>query len=185
MARCCSITCRVVVPDSPAVRAALDVWLGIQVRRELGWRGWYDASSHVLDGGIMAWCSDPSKAAVQGVLVDLPGKACAALGDKLIPFAEWALNVGHAAHADFAIDDRSGHVTLARIRAAEAAGGIVKLSPLKPLHVTNGADGADGWTVYFGSRSSDACIRIYDKAKQQKACRAVGACRAGSQRRIL
>jgi len=85
---------RATLPDDPETRAALAEWVGPAQVRAQGWRGWYDSSATVLDGGLIAWCRDPERAEVQGLLVDLPGRACACLGERLVPFlagaARWA-----------------------------------------------------------------------------------------------
>lgn len=155
---------RVVLPDEPGMLERIRAWVGVFTARGFGWRGWYDRSWMVLDGGIVARCSNKERAAVEGILVDLPGRACAALGDKLIPFLEWSLSNGKVTRADYAIDDHEGLVTLERITNANDNDCIVtrwtKMSCIKNM---KGA----GWTVYVGSRNGETMLRVYDKAAEQ------------------
>lgn len=159
---------RVRLPDDITTWAELRSWLGVMTDRGFGWRGWYDVSYSVLDGGIVARCTDPARAEVEGVLVDLPGRACACLGDRLTDFLRFCCRLGRVTRADWAIDDRAGRLTLDRIRQADASGGIVSRwhSPLS--FVERRYRGVlKGWTVYIGQRSCEAFVRIYDKAAEQ------------------
>jgi len=160
---------RVRLDDTPATWLALRDWLGETTPRAGGWRGWYDGSSQVLDGGILAWCSHRERAAIEGILVDLPGAACAALGDRLLAFLAWSLEHGRVARADFALDDRDGHLTKERILEAEETGGLVSRWQGLTLIERRKRGQSDGWTVYIGSRQSEASLRIYDKAAEQRA----------------
>lgn len=157
---------RVRLPDDAETWLGLEV-LGPQVRRGSGWHGWYDQSALVAEGGIIAWCRDRARAEVWGVLVDLPGRACAALGAQLLPFLDWSLERGKVTRADFAIDDRRGLLTRERILEAEAQGLMV--SRWRGLTILEQRERGEvkGWTVYLGSRNSEALIRIYDKAGEQ------------------
>lgn len=157
---------RVTVRDCPAVRATVREFLGAWHDRGRGWRGWYDQSWDVLDGGIIAACSDPERAKVQGLLVDLPGRACACLGDDLPVFFLWATEHGHICRADYAIDDRAGRLTRERVLDAERSGGLVsRWQGFRHITDHRGGD-LCGWTFYLGSRDGDAMVRIYDKAGQ-------------------
>lgn len=157
---------RVRLPDDRETWAALASWLGPMVGRGCGWRGWYSDSAHVLDGGLVAWCQGPRRE-VWGVLVDLPGRACAALGDKLLPFLRWALeHGGHVTRADFAFDDRSGLLTFERVVGGLRAGAVV--STWEQRNVIENLGKGGGWTVYLGNRASAAMLRIYDKAAEQR-----------------
>ena len=161
---------RVRFEDTRDVWQGLDDWLGKRSARAGGWRGWYDRSAAVLDGGIIAWCTDDVAKERQGVLVDLPGRACASLGESLVPFFMWALDNGRASRVDWAIDDRSGLLTLDAIKASREAGGLVsrwQSFDLVENYKTSGGP-CLGWTVYMGSRSSEAFCRIYDKAGEQR-----------------
>ena len=154
--------------DSPEVWRGLSDWLGEMTTRAHGWRAWYDKSAHVLDGGIIASCSDPERAEVEGVLVDLPGKACACLGDKLVGFMRWCLAHGKATRVDYAIDDHRDRITLDRIREAEASGGLVTRWQGMNVIENRRRGELTGWTVYLGSRSSQGFMRFYDKAGEQR-----------------
>lgn len=157
---------RAVLPDTPATWSALDRWLGVRVGRGRGWRGFYDESWAVLDGGIVAACSDPERAKVQKVMVDLPGAACASMGDRLVPFMRWCLATGRLTRVDWALDDREGLLTRDRIVGAWESGGVVTRWQSMTTIEKRKANGPGAWSVYFGSRSSTAYTRIYDKAAQ-------------------
>jgi len=89
------------------------------------------------------------------------------MGERLVPFLRWALDRGRVTRCDFALDDREGRVTLARILDAEDAGTMV--SRWRGLTVIQNREKGQvkGWTVYVGSRHSEAMIRFYDKAGEQ------------------
>lgn len=158
---------RAVVPDRPEIRAELAEWLGTWTPRDRGWRGWYNQSWEVLDGGLVAACTDPARAAVEGLLVDLPGRACACLGRELPGFFLWCVERGHVTRADYAIDDRCGRLTRDRILAAEASGQLVTRWRNSMTEVCQHRGGElDGWTLYLGDRDGEAMVRIYDKAAQ-------------------
>lgn len=160
---------RATFPADAEVWAELGEWLGTMTEREFGWRGWYDRSAIVLDGGIVAWCSRAEVAARQGLMVDLPGKACAVLGDRLIPFLRWCCERGRVRRVDFALDDRHGLVTYERLWTAVREGTILARAHERNFIEKRGSHGEHrGWTLYVGSRSSQAVVRIYDKAAEQK-----------------
>ena len=159
---------RVTLRDSPVVRAELQSWLGEYTTRGFGWRGWYDHSATVLEGGVVAWCSQADIAERQGLLVDLPGRAVACLGERLQPFVRWCLANGHVTRADYAIDDRDGRLTCDRILDAEADGGMVSRWQGLTLIQRRLRGKPQGWTVYIGSRRSEAMARIYDKAAERR-----------------
>jgi hypothetical protein len=160
---------RAVLPDGDGVLGELSDWLGEMVQRPVGWRGWYDRSASVLDAGIIGWCSDPTIAERQGVIVDLSGKACGALGDRLVPFMAWCSERGKVRRLDLAIDDRRELVTYERLSEAIDSGALVTRA--RGVHWIVGKDAATGerggWTLYIGSRSSERCVRIYDKRAER------------------
>jgi hypothetical protein len=158
---------RATVPDEPGVWRDLAGWLGSKVARPFGWRGWYDESAMVLDGGLVAWCSDKERAKTQGILIDLPGKACASLGERLVPFMAWCLAVGRITRADYALDDFGQRITLERVLDAEASGALVMRWQGLTLIQKRKRGQICGWTCYLGSRQSQAMVRIYDKASEQ------------------
>jgi len=157
------------LPDDDDTRAALRGWVGQWQVRGIGWRGWYDESGTVLDGGIVAWCSDRARAETEGLLVDLPGRACACLGERLVPFLAWCCAVGHVTRADYAIDDRSGRLTFERVLCAVRSGAVVtRWQQARPVELYDLRTGERvGWTLYLGSRRSECLVRIYDKAAEQ------------------
>lgn len=160
--------CRCRFPDTPAIRRELRQFLGAMTERDHGWRGWYDRSWAVLEGGIVAACSDPTRAAIEGLLVDLPGRACACLGEDLPAFLLWCTEKGRMTRADFAIDDRAGLLTRERILDAEASGGLVTRwrNPMSDINQRERGE-VVSWTLYLGDREGDCIIRFYDKAAQQ------------------
>lgn len=158
---------RVRLPDTRETWQALGEWLGTMTARAVGWRGWYDQSYTVLDGGLVACCSDPDRAEVEGVLVDLPGKACAHLGERLGGFLAWCCEHGTVTRADWALDDRKGLLSLERILEADEKGAIVTRWQGLTVIQNRQRGQRRGWTVYIGSRSSEAFCRIYDKAAEQ------------------
>ncbi len=159
---------RVRLPDRRAVWEQLGSWLGAMTARGFGWKGWYDQSWMVLDGGLVAACSDRERGDVEGILVDLPGRACGAMGERLVPFLSWALSVGgKVTRADFALDDRRGLLSRERILNAEAAGRLVtRWQGLNYIEDRKRGE-VTGWTIYIGSRQSEAFCRVYDKAAEQ------------------
>jgi len=162
---------RVRFVDDADTWAGLDAWLGERSPRPFGWRGWYDRSASVLEGGLVGWCGNRERAGIEGVLVDLPGRACASLGDRLIPFLRWCLDRGKVTRVDYAIDDTEGRLTRDRILDAEADGSLVmRWRGLNAMH-KQVRGSIEGWTIYLGSRKSEAMIRIYDKAAERRAKR--------------
>jgi len=159
---------RATLPDDRETWAALDDWLGPSESRPIGWRGWYSSSAIVLDGGLLAWCDDRERAEVQGVLVDLPGRACAAMGDALLPFMEWCLERGHLTRVDYAMDDRRGLLSPQKVVDAWDSGQVVtRWRSYRELREAAKGGELLGHTVYMGSRSSAAMVRVYDKALEQ------------------
>lgn len=159
---------RVRLPDNRDTWRGLSVYLGEWEPRPQGWRGFYDRSAAVLDGGLIAWCSDRSRAEVQGVLVDLGSRALAVLGTQVTGFMRWCVSVGGVfTRVDWAIDDRVGFLTLDRLVSAERDGRIVSRFQEFSLVQKRVRGEHGGWTVYLGSRSSMAFVRIYDKAAEQ------------------
>jgi len=158
---------RAVLPDTRQTWDALAGWLGPMEGRQGGWHGWYDRSYAVLDGGIVAYCADPGKGEREGVLVDLPGAACGALGDRLGPFVGWVRANGHLTRLDFAWDDRQGHLTQERVVGGWRERHCV--TPWRKGKVVVDLEHGKGeaWTLYMGRRAGRAMVRVYDKAAQQ------------------
>lgn len=158
---------RAVLPDEPETWAELRAWLGPMTARPFGWRCWYDSSALCLDSGIVAWCTTDEGKRRQGLLVDLPGRACAALGDRLIEFMAWCLARGRITRADYALDDFGQRLTLERILEAERTGALVMRWQGLTMLQRRERGKVVGWTVYLGSRQSQAMVRIYDKSAEQ------------------
>jgi phage replication initiation protein len=146
--------------------AELVAWVGPMVERGMGWLAWYRCSGHVLDGGLLAWDSVTGDGRV---LVDLPGRACASMGERLVPFLRWCSEHGHITRLDLALDDRRGLVTYERLVAAVDAGALVSRARRCQWTVGRVTDNGllAGWTLYIGSRTSEALVRIYDKRAER------------------
>jgi len=158
---------RVVLPDEPDVRAELEDWLGKSKARAGGWHGWYDRSASVAEGGLIAWCSNDERAKIEGLLCDLPGRACGALGARLLSFLRWAHRRGKITRIDFAVDDMHGRLTRERILAA-LDGGTLLMRWQDYSQVVKGKSGElRGWTLYLGKRAGQSQMRFYDKGLEQ------------------
>jgi len=162
---------RVVLPSDGVTWQELLSRVGELAERPLGWQGHYDKSAHVLDGGLVAWCSNKERAERQGVVIDLPGRACAALGDNLVPFMAWCTEAGHVTRLDVAIDDHAELVTFERLHDAIESGALVSKARQARWIIGKNAESAErqGWTLYIGTRKSAAMVRIYDKAAERAA----------------
>ena len=160
---------RATLPSDATTWTALAGWLGELAPRPMGWHGFYDKSAKVLDGGIVAWCSESEWAERQGIVVDLPGRACASLGDRLVPFLSWCCAVGKVRRLDVAIDDRAGLVTYERLQDTLSSGGLVSKAKTCRWIIEQDTRTAArlGWTLYIGTRKSAAMVRIYDKAAER------------------
>lgn len=160
---------RATLPAEAATFRELAEWLGASEARPGGWRGWYDKSASVGDGGLLAWCTDEAMAERNGILVDLPGRACGALGERLVPFLRWCVERGRVRRLDLAVDDTQGRLTYERLEAAVDAGALVTRA--REAHWIRGHTLASGertgWTLYVGSRRSQWMIRFYDKAAER------------------
>lgn len=159
---------RVVLPADRETWEGLVRWVGPWSVRAYGWHGYYDCSAHCLETGLLAWCRDKTTAAVYGVLVDLPGRACARLGPQLPEFLKWCLERGHATRVDWAIDDFDGRLTLKRILDAEAVGGMVSRWHGLTTIQNHERGTVTGWTVYMGSRKGASLVRVYNKTAEQR-----------------
>lgn len=160
---------RVRLPDVALTWRGLAYWLGPMVERGRSWHGWYDRSALVLEVGIVAWCTDRQFSEREGVLVDLSGRAVDLLGERLLPFLRWALSVGgRITRGDWAMDDRDGFLTYDRLSGCTAGDAYVSTwHDVEWRSSRKGRGQPWGQTLYLGDRSSDACMRIYDKAAQQ------------------
>jgi len=145
-------------------------FLGELTPRECGWRSWYDRSAQCLGTGIVAWNSDDERNRHQGLLVDLPGSAVAALGEQLLAFLRWVVEVGgRFSRVDYAIDDVSALIDLDRLEEADEARTLISRSR-ETVTVQNRVKGERaGWTFYVGSRHSEGFVRFYDKRQEQLA----------------
>lgn len=159
---------RVRLEDTPEVWRHLHQVFGDDwTQREYGWRGWYDVSWSVLETGIIAACSTPDRAAVQGIIVDLSASALARLGDRAAAFMRWSQRHGRVTRCDFCADDRTGRVTIGRVKASWLAGGIVTRWREQTMLERRSCAGQSA-TFYAGTRQSETLLRVYDKAAQQR-----------------
>ena len=159
------------LPPDAGTFAELVSRVGALGQRAGGWRGHYDRSATFGDGGTVAWCSDRERGETQGVLLNLPGTACASLGTELVPFLEWCCERGHVTRLDVAIDDHAGLLTYQRVHDAVEGGSMV--SKARKARWVIGKDPVTGerrgWTFYLGAPGSDAMIRCYDKTAERLA----------------
>ena len=162
---------RCVLPAERRIWDELPGWLGPMTAQVGGWHGWYDRKVTVGDKGIIAYCSDRQAAEREGILVDLSGRACGGMGDKLIPFLSWCLENGHVTRVDFALDDYSadgdGLLTRERVIGSVDSGNVVCRFKKRPKIEDVGLG---TWTQYLGNPrgTGRAClIRIYNKQAEQ------------------
>jgi hypothetical protein len=85
-------------------------------------------------------------------------------GLDVIGFIEHLVSIGaRVTRLDLALDDHEGRVTRRRLKAAEAAGGVVTR-----LSGPTWVESPGGWTLYHGSlESRGTIVRIYDKAGER------------------
>lgn len=109
-----------------------------------------------------------------GVHVRVSGSACRALEASGFvtdwsPFLSSLLVGGRSiTRLDVALDDRTGRVTVERCYAALKVGCLVrKFRTASALEIVDGGGGTESRTLYFGSRQSALCARIYDKALER------------------
>lgn len=116
-------------------------------------------------------CSD------MGVHMDITGSGCR-LVENLSTFESWQsfcerafTLAGHATRFDVAVDDFKGHLSLRTVqRAIEKGQYCGKFRRSMNIRSFELADGSSlGETIYFGSLSSDFCVRFYDKRSERYA----------------
>lgn len=170
---------RLVLPDTAPTWSTLRQLFPDLHRNQPGpvlW-GWYDRTARILGRrALVGWCSAPSRRAVEGVVVELPGQACAHLGTDLPRVLTTLLKLGHATRADFALDDPTGALDRTRILEAERSHNIVtryrgtrlpdgtRAALRQVTHILHG--NIRTWSLYFGSPTSASQVRIYDKAAE-------------------
>lgn len=132
-------------------------------------RQWDGCSSSSLRGVMLHWLSPKDNEA--GTLrVHLPGKAIAAAGQReLYDCVQvlWSLYGGDCTRLDVAADDYAKITRLDDLKEAQRKRNYTGVRS----HRWSGSgslNDADSLTYYFGSKSSDSQLRVYDKAKESK-----------------
>lgn len=130
----------------------------------------YTHSEIICETGRVFWSPDRQS---QGVHVRLPASALGWLvaSDRWVwadprAFALFLWQAGAKfSRADFAMDDRTGALDLELIDKYYAQGWLT--TRWRKGQVIEGRLGSRGKTLYFGSRSSESFLRIYDKAAER------------------
>lgn len=129
---------------------------------------WYDAALR-LENGRVDWHTEKME---QGVMVTLTGRDLA--GMREAGFSDRALlefihkTGGQTTRIDFAIDVIDGSVTPDEFGAVVDGGELQARSKKRLRWSSKDGNGEEAVTVQFGSRESERCLRVYDKAKEQK-----------------
>ncbi|MCI0476454.1 MAG: replication initiation factor domain-containing protein [Anaerolineales bacterium] len=125
----------------------------------------YDRSAKIWETGRVFWSSVRPD---MGVHVRLPSSALHASKRDAFDVLGWLLkHNGNATRLDVACDDFDYHLLdLAEIsRKAQENEVCTHAHQINEWHALRGV----GHTIYFGARSSDRLLRIYDKAAEQVA----------------
>lgn len=126
---------------------------------------------------ISFYYGTPPNCTDMGVHMDITGSGCRIV-EQLPTFRSWrdftasALSInGHATRFDIAVDDFKGHLSLRTVqRAIEKGQYCGKFRRSMNIRSFELADGSSlGETIYFGSLSSDFCVRFYDKRSERYA----------------
>ena len=143
-----------------------DVYDVLEFRRG-GHLGWQESATF-CDGGILAWGGQSDTGCV-----DLSASALAWLESHDIPVIDWVrvllVNGVRVTRLDLAIDDHKGHLTYKRVYDAVMADELISKSRI--VDEDKRIKGGGGWTLNFGSRTSESFGRIYDKDAEQRAKR--------------
>lgn len=141
------------------------------IQLEKGFRG-YESSAVILGtGGRVGWSASRPEAHI-----DLSATALGLIGkgkiEAIFDVMKWVFSVGgHFTRLDISYDDRKGLVNIYDVEKALENGDVVtywrKWNNVKSSEIGNRA-GFEGETVYIGSKQSDAFLRVYNKALEQK-----------------
>lgn len=126
---------------------------------------------------ISFYYGTPPNCSDMGVHMDVTGSGCRVI-ENFPTFENWqnfthrltSLS-GHATRFDIAIDDFKGHLSLRTVqRSIEHGQYCGKFRRSMNIRSFELADGSSlGETIYFGSLSSDFCVRFYDKRSERLA----------------
>ena len=167
---------RCVLPSSYGVRNWLRHFLGPFVERESGHMKWYARSWLALDGHAVIATEHHNERDLpleeRTLLLDVTGSGCDLLAGKLPLLMHKCFELGgKASRADFFLDDTVGLLTRERLEAALESGLVVtrwRQGTSRVLYGFGKSQGTTGYMATFGSRSSDAYIRCYDKRSEQE-----------------
>jgi len=139
------------------------------VKLEVGFRG-YEHSAMILGTGRIGWSTSRPEAHI-----DLSAGALSLIEDgdigAILAVIDWVFSVdGHFTRLDVSFDNRTGIVTVKEVEQALVSGDAV--SYWRKWNNFNGSQiglpaGAEGETVYIGSKKSRAFLRVYNKALEQ------------------
>lgn len=126
---------------------------------------------------ISFYYGTPQNCNDMGVHMDITGSGCRVverfpLFENWRSFAQRLVGLaGHATRFDIAVDDFKGHLSLRTVqRAIEHGQYCGKFRRSMNIRSFELADGSSlGETIYFGSLSSDFCVRFYDKRSERYA----------------
>ena len=123
----------------------------------------YTCSAMFCESGRVLWNLDRPE---MGVHVILPSSALDAMGclpDSLLCDLYYLGMV--ATRIDIAADDFDGVVRLSEVHDKVCGGELVTRS--KTAHEDRALRGGTGHTIYFGQRTSESFMRIYDKSAER------------------
>lgn len=130
---------------------------------------WDGCSTASLRGVMLHWMNPTEEDA--GILrLHLPGKAIAAAGQKeLYDCAQvlWTVYGGNCSRVDVASDDYGKITNLDDIRSAQELRNYTGVRSHRWAG-SGSLNESDGLTYYFGSKSSDSQLRVYDKERESK-----------------
>lgn len=134
-----------------------------------GFRG-YQHSAIILSSGRIGWSEGREEAHI-----DLSSTALALYQngciDKLFDLIAMVLDVnGHFTRIDIAYDDKYGLINISDVEDSLNNGDVVTRWKSKSKHSGSLIEGnqSTGETLYVGSNKSNAKLRVYDKALEQK-----------------
>lgn len=150
------------------IQAFLDYWCNLAgdkliERRFPGLHG-YQFSKRSLSGLIFSYSEDRSDASCQVRQSALETLSLSQQKDLLVVLSETFR--AKFTRLDLTVDDSTGNLTKERVYQAYKDKAIRSRSQVREW-VENRRKGAEGWTLYIGSRMSESFLRVYDKTAEQ------------------
>lgn len=125
---------------------------------------WYP--SHMVNphGGVISYRQDEKGLAVWDAVFQVPGTLCQRMGTAALVQALTIIKSyqGKCSRIDVNVDDYLREIDYAPIAEAAREGRYSRFSRCKIIEGFEKSGKCDGWTVYFGSRTSDTMVRFYD-----------------------